>query len=392
MVEGVDPWRNVVRTIPWRPVFGWQTFSGRREPGLPCVLDLPNRNYATSGRASILLALEALDVKPGDRVLVPTYHCPTMIAPIVSLGAEPVFYPIGPRGVPLERWLDTAHLEGIKAMLIAHFFGMPQPMARYRRWCDERKIALVEDCAHALFGSSDGQPIGSWGDAAIASLTKFLPVNEGGCLILNRCKNSPVLERVRTLTAIKSALDVIEYGTLHGRLRGLNALVNGTLAFLRRALSFGRSVSGTSVASLGDADDAEMDFGQAHRKMAAPCRWIADSAPRARIVALRRMHYAGYTSAFAGRNRVRGLCPELPSNAAPYVFPLWLDEPEEVYQELRRLQIPVYRWDRLWPGTPSIAGDAGTDWSCHVIQLACHQDLLAAQRERIVDTVLELAR
>ena len=42
------------------PVFGWQALAGAREAALPCLLDLPSLHYTTSGRDSILLALEAL--------------------------------------------------------------------------------------------------------------------------------------------------------------------------------------------------------------------------------------------------------------------------------------------------------------------------------------------
>jgi dTDP-4-amino-4,6-dideoxygalactose transaminase len=152
--------------------------SGARD--CPSFIDLARRQYTTSGRSAIFLALEALGIGAGDLVLVPSYHCPTMIAPVVTLGAKPLFYPIDDDGSPSRTWLDTLDTTGVRALLVAHFFGLPQPMALLRRWCDGRGVLLVEDCAHALFGRSDGHPVGSWGDAAIASLTKFLPVNEGG--------------------------------------------------------------------------------------------------------------------------------------------------------------------------------------------------------------------
>jgi hypothetical protein len=86
--------------LPKLPVFGWHSLQGGPSP-LPSLLDLPRLNYTTSGRASILLALQALGVGPGQAVLLPTYHCPSMVAPVTHLGATPVFYPIDEQGTPL---------------------------------------------------------------------------------------------------------------------------------------------------------------------------------------------------------------------------------------------------------------------------------------------------
>ena len=57
---------------------------------------------------------------------------------------------------------------------------------------------------------------------------------------------------------------------------------------------------------------------------------------------------------------------------------------------MRKLGVPVSRWDRLWPGVPALPGDAGKAWSHHVLQLACHQDLTDADLHRIVEQVERL--
>jgi perosamine synthetase len=123
---------------PRLPVFGWATWSGKKSSVLPCLLDHEQLVYTTSGRASILLAMEQLGVGPGVKVLMPTYHCPTMIAPVDELGAQTVFYPVTTSGAPDMQWLARLDNRDIKVMLAAHFFGLPQPMAAIRAWCDER--------------------------------------------------------------------------------------------------------------------------------------------------------------------------------------------------------------------------------------------------------------
>jgi dTDP-4-amino-4,6-dideoxygalactose transaminase len=385
--------------IPRLPVFGWRAWSGPKAAPTPCLLDLPGLHYTTSGRASILLALEALNAGPGDRVLLPSYHCPTMVAPAVDRGAEPVFYPLDENGTPDLAWLSASNLKGVRVMLAAHFFGLPQPMTEVAAWCRARGISLIEDCAHALFGRSGDKPIGSIGDIAIASLTKFLPVPEGGCLVVNGGHSPRALASPGIGTQLRAASDILEIGARQGHLPGLNSPIRGTMWVLRMLRD-----GGTRMRAAGEPDsiapgtstlapaDHHIDRALAHRELARVCRWASRGLPRARIVERRREHYAHLAHAFGGQAGLRPLKPRLPPDSAPYVFPLWVDEPDPLYAKLRAARLPVFRWERLWPGVPAIDGDHGTRWAHHVIQLACHQDLSDDDLTRFVHELLHLHR
>ena len=375
-------------SIPRTPVFGWAALAGPRDASTPCLLSLPNVHYTTSGRASILLALEALGIGAGDRVLLPTYHCPTMVAPVVQVGAARVFYPIDEHGAPRLDWIAAQDLRGVRALLVVHLFGLPQPMCAIRRWCDSTGIALIEDCAHALFGRSGERPIGAWGDMAIASLTKFLPVSEGGCLVVNHGNAMPALAPPGLAGQFKAVLEVLEPGANHERLPGLNGVLRGALSLARRARQ--HSAAAAPPAAEQDARMPNIEVALAHRALTRAGRWVAKWLPRGRIVAQRRRRYAQLAQTLSGRSGLRPLLPELPEHCAPYVFPLWVDAPDPGYAELRRLGMPVFRWDWLWPGVPTLEGDHGVEWSHHVLQLACHQDLTDAEFERFVDTLLRL--
>jgi perosamine synthetase len=122
------------------------------------------------------------------------------------------------------------------------------------------------------------------------------------------------------------------------------------------------------------------------------CQHMARRLPRERIVSKRRQNYeflSQHTSGFAG---LRPLLPHLPADCAPYVFPLWTEHPDPGYTELRRLGMPVFRWDRVWPGVPRMAEDHGLRWSHHVLQLACHQDMTALDLQTLVKQVLLACR
>ena len=376
--------------IPRLPVLGWSTFSGAAEADTPCVLSLPGLTYTTSGRASILLALEALGVGPGDEVLVPTYHCPTMVAPVVHLKATPKFYPIDDTAGPLWAWLSSQDLSRVRVLLVAHFFGLPQPMAAVRKWCDDHRIALIEDCAHALFGKSGDRAVGAWGDLAIASLTKFLPIPSGGCLISNVPLPPPQLSVAASGSRL--LLDTVEVGAKHGRLTGLNGLITTALGGARRAM--GRTPPKPEEPVQAPAPESGGVFGidaaLAHRALPGAGRWLVKRAPRERIVSKRRERYQQDLHLLSNHTGLRPLIPELPAQCAPYVFPLWVDKPDPGYAELRSRRMPVSRWDWLWPGVPSLSADHGVPWSSHVLQLACHQDLTEADVETFAQVLLDL--
>ena len=373
---------------PRLPVLGWSAFGGAAQADQPCLLDLPGCTLTTSGRASILLALEALDVRAGDPVLLPTYHCPTMAAPADAIGAVPRFYAITASGAPDLAALERQAIEGVRALLVPHLFGLPQPMAHIRRWCDERGIALIEDCAHAMFGHSDGRPIGSWGDAAIGSLTKFLPVPEGGCLVLRPDRTAPMLQPRTARAQLKAWLDIVEDGARHGRLVGLNTLITTPLDLLRSRRAR-PAVAGHGSSDRPDPIEAgfAIDATLARSRLTQACVQVAHRTPRARIAQQRRAHYRQLAHALSGVPGLRPLLPDLPDGAVPYVLPIWVEHPDPGYQALRSLRIPVFRWDHLWPTTGAPPGDHGVAWSHHVIQLACHQDLSPADLDTIVAAV-----
>ena len=379
-------------SCPRLPVFGWSAYSGARDAHLPGVLSAPFRRYTVSGRAAISLALNVLQLKPGDEALVPTYHCPTMISPVAHAGLQPLFYPITESGAPDLNWIAQADLKGVRVMLATHYFGLPQPMSAVRQFCDAHGIKLIEDCAHAFFGVSENRPVGSWGDIAIASLTKFFPVPEGGLIVSTMHPLDDLSLTSRTWhDEIKAAADAIEIGVRHGRFPGVNAALGGV--FRLKDWVRGHDTSAT-IGANGDSQDENPALKRLLYSVRPTrvVRWITDSVHRSRIVALRRSNYMELARRFSDMRGGHVLRPVLPENAAPYVFPLYVNDPVASYQPLRASGVPIFRWDEIWPGTPALEGDHGVEWSTHVFQLGCHQDLSLDDLGTIATTVRGIVR
>ena len=393
--------------LPRGPVLGWASFKLVRAPRISSIENLQFKVFTTSGRAAIYHALLQLKLPAQSIVLVPTYHCPTMVAPVILANLQVAYFGISDDGLPNLESIDPVTANSCKAMLVSHYFGVATSLAKVRRWCDDRGIALIEDCAHCYFGQAGERPIGAWGDFSTASLSKFFPVPEGGVLAsASRQIHLPTLPAPGWTAQLKGWLDILELATQYQRLWGLNRLL--TLGFSLKNARPGKhrhagEVEHTTTdaldidASHGDNPAALMmkvcDMARISQKPSIASLTFKRLLPRGRIIANRQRNYAEYARRFKGVQGARALFPNASDNAsqiAPYVFALWVDDADFVYQALRTQGLPVFRWDRIWPGTPQLEGDLGPTWSRHVLQLLCHQDLDPAAIDRTVRAVLAL--
>lgn len=381
--------------LPRLPVLGVGSL-GRAVPTPGCDrLDRQGHPiYTASGRVSILLALRALGLGPGKKVLLPSYHCPTMVEPCLLLGGEPVFYPIDANGRPDEDFLRRVPVRDVVALLAAHLFGLPIDMRGLRGLCDERGLALIEDCAHAFFGRSAAGPVGTQGDFAVGSLTKFFPVVEGGCLLVRAghpAARGIELGPAGALRALRCVWDAVEVGAATRRLGAFDGMARGLVSLKRRLRGGEPAPAAAPSAAPVDVAGAfkTIDARRAKLGATAATRWIVRHADEARIVSRRRDNYRRLVQAFSGQAGLRPLFPMLPADAVPYVFPLHVDDARRIHPVLRALGMPMFRWDLRWPATPD--DPVGSDWSTHVFQLACHQDLEPQDLELMASTVVAVA-
>lgn len=362
-----------------------------RAADLPSLLDLPHTLLTRTGRSSILLALRLLGTGHGDRVLVPTYHCPTMIAPVEAAGALPLFFPINSQGLPNVEYLERLDTDRVKAMLVAHYFGIPRSLADVAIFCRSRGIALIEDCAHCFFGSCNGVAVGSTGDFSIGSLKKFFPLASGGLLgSATRDLSSNTLAASSIRDEIKAAWDVVDLSARAGKL--------GLLGPLARAVSGARQRSGRSRGVGSERDQTRMGeldirLHSLHDPTLEPRQLSRfETALLGRLdfrenVQRRRANYQQMLRPLTGLADATPLVSDIGPASAPYMFPLLLKNPNHAYARMRQEGLPVFRWDLRWPGVKDDPEDAASVWSAGVVFLACHQSLDAMQVTRLCHAV-----
>tara|TARA_B100000700_G_scaffold101787_1_gene114712 strand:+ start:751 stop:1899 length:1149 start_codon:yes stop_codon:yes gene_type:complete len=142
--------------------------------------------------SALEIAVKSLDLKKGDEVIVP---CETFIATgmaVTSQGGKVVFANINPQTFCIDlKEIKKRTTRKTKAVMLVHFGGyMPHDVVKIKNYCKKKKIALIEDCAHAI-GSKIGKYMaGSIGDAGCFSFfsTKTMSTGEGGMLTTDNKK------------------------------------------------------------------------------------------------------------------------------------------------------------------------------------------------------------
>ncbi|WP_229440818.1 aminotransferase class I/II-fold pyridoxal phosphate-dependent enzyme [Massilia sp. BSC265] len=375
--------------MPSVPVLSPASFFKRGGQPLPSLLDAGAVRMVTSGRIAIGLALREMGIQPGDKVLVPAYHSPSMIPPVHWCGASVVFYRVRP-----DSTIDiddiAAKLDGsVKAVMATHFFGFPQDLRSLRALCDAHGAGLLEDCAHAFFGHHAGTPVGSTGDYAIGSSMKFYPIYEGGCLVSHRRPLSFPLRSAGPGFEAKAALAALETAFAHGRLQGLRLALSLPLRLkgaLWNALKSRRPAGSAAPALAPDSSDSSFNFDPrwVDKRSSLFSRLTVRFASRARIVALRRRHYLLLQQSLDGLPGCRPLFPTLPEGACPWIYPLLVDQADAAAASLQAAGVPMVRFGAtLWPGVDAATCANSVALGRQLIGFPCHQELRAAELERL---------
>ena len=161
--------------------------------GRPCA-------GVANGTDALVIALNALDIGPGDEVITTPYTFYATAEAIARVGATPVFCDID----PVTYCLDPAAVEArigpaTRAILPVHIFGHPADMRAIMDIAGAHGLQVVEDCAQAFGARSADGEIATFGDAATFSFfpTKNFPgMGDGGMVV---CRDEELAERVRRL-------------------------------------------------------------------------------------------------------------------------------------------------------------------------------------------------
>ena len=174
--------------------------TGEFERRFAAFVGVPHALAMNSATAALHVALAALDIGPGDDVVVPTLTFVATANAVRYCGARPVFADIA----SMDCWnIDATTIEAAltpttRAVVVVHYAGFPCDMPAIMALARARGLAVVEDVAHAPGALLDGKAMGAWGDAGCFSFfsNKNMTTAEGGMLTTQR---QDIAERARKL-------------------------------------------------------------------------------------------------------------------------------------------------------------------------------------------------
>lgn len=272
--------------------------------------------YFRFGRHALLAALNILQLRPGDSVLVPAFICRDLLAPMHAMGANLVFYEVGLDMRPV----NLPDGNDVRAVLAVNYFGFSQDMLPFRIYCEHHGAALIEDNAHGYLSCDEnGSPLGTRGDFGVFSIRKTFALPDGALLVVNKPEWQGHLA---PQLPCRSELLASTYWVKHGlawlqRKTGVALLAMGQdlARYLRRLHT------GHAIAPLLPANEFEMPPEPAPHSHSMA---LLPNLDRVSEVSRRRRLYLEFQARFSGLN-IQPVFGELPVGVAPYGYPFYAD-------------------------------------------------------------------
>jgi len=135
--------------------------------------------------AALQLALDAIDLRPGDEVLLPSYTFTATAEVVTYFGARPVLCDSLPGGFNIDPADVASRLTSrTRAIIPVHIAGEPCDLAALQSLADQNGLHVIEDAAHALPASYRGKRVGSISELTAFSFypTNTITTGEGGML------------------------------------------------------------------------------------------------------------------------------------------------------------------------------------------------------------------
>lgn len=174
---------------------------GRLAGRIADLLGVPACVPCGSGRAGIALALKATGVGPNAEVVIPTFCCPSIITPVLAVGATPVLADIGSELNLTPETVDAALTSRTRAVIVPHLFGNPADVDAIAELCAPRRVVVIDDAAQALGATLRDRMVGTFGNAGILSFGNGkVCFGTGGGVLLSR--DPELVRRARGMSPV----------------------------------------------------------------------------------------------------------------------------------------------------------------------------------------------
>lgn len=157
----------------------------RLESEFAAFMGIPFALAVNSCSSALFLALKAIGMEPGAKVLIPAFTFSAVPSAVVHAGGNPILVDVADNYRIDLNDFEAKLSNDIKAVIISHMRGHTSDMDAIMALCDARDIPVIEDAAHSLGTMWSGRKIGTIGRIGCFSFQSFKLMNagEGGMLI-----------------------------------------------------------------------------------------------------------------------------------------------------------------------------------------------------------------
>jgi perosamine synthetase len=319
------------------PGLSWSGLVGAGSRGTWSTLARSGDVHLThSGRGAIYLYLAALRASgqlPARRnvVLVPSFHCPTVVDPALHAGFDVRFF-----AIDSEMRIDAQDLlrkldDTVAAVLFIRFFGFAETDPQLVAACRAAGAKVIEDCCHSFLDANPLRISYTGADATVFSFWKTVPSLVGGGLLLAEPLPLPAQTRVPSQDS-KPRIRALARQLLDGSKKG-------------GAKDDGKE-EGPAVRK--PADQAyPYDKAAASWEIPSSSKWILANAPLEDVVTARRRNYTLMSQALAASPHLIPLRKDLAANTVPWGFPVILQKRAERDYRIRSRGVPVFTFGEV---------------------------------------------
>ena len=181
---------------------GWFTEASKTKKFETMFRDFTGAKFAcavTSGTSGLYLAINALNIKNNDQVIVPDLTFVASPNSIYANSAKPVLADIDNKSLNLDvKLLEKKITKNTKAIMTVNFNGRTSDMKLLQEIAKKHNLHLIEDAAHSLGSYYRNQHQGNQSDIAVFSFStpKIITTGQGGMIITN---NKKIFERCKEL-------------------------------------------------------------------------------------------------------------------------------------------------------------------------------------------------
>ncbi len=344
-------------------------------------------HYTYNARAALYQLLLAMPRSERNTVLLPAFHCTTVVEPALRAGWKVRFYRIR-----TDLSIDLEHLQSqlskdVAALLVIHFLGFPAPLEDTHRMSREAGCYLIEDWAHSFLRGPEAAIPGDQGDFALFSFYKHAPSFAGGGLRLNTKITWPLPSQIsagkrQSALIAKRLLEQIVDNSSGSLLKsGLQKFERWRVKMKSRQNTASETSSENSIEPAYEFSDrlARAGIPWLSRRVLLATRWAG-------LMEARRRNYAYLAQNLLENQWMQKVHTALPPDVCPWAFPVWMSARAEQDVQLRARGVPLFTFGEvLHPITvqsPAVVRKDAEDLSRCLLLLSVHQNLELTDMER----------